>query len=47
MDNIELKYSGFVPPCGIYCGACPNFKREKNKCEGLENGCKARKCKGI
>lgn len=47
MDNFQLKHSDFIPPCGIYCGACPNFTREKNKCDGFENACKARKCKGI
>lgn len=47
MDKSLIKYKGFIPPCGIYCGTCPNFTRQKNKCEGFEKGCKARKCKGI
>ncbi len=41
------KYYGFVPPCGLFCGACPNFVREKNSCLGAEVHCKKRKCKGI
>lgn len=47
MDKLDFTYNGFIPPCGIYCGSCPNFTREKNKCEGAEIGCKKRKCKGI
>ncbi len=47
MGKLDLKYTGFVPPYGIYCGGCPNFAREKNKCERLEVGCKTRKCKEI
>lgn len=40
-------YTGFIPPCGIYCGECPNYLREKNPCLGAEVHCKNRKCKGI
>ncbi len=40
-------YDGKPPPCGIYCGTCPNFTREKNRCEGAEIHCKIRRCKGI
>jgi hypothetical protein len=47
MENTKNQYNGFVPPCGIYCGTCPNFIREKNKCLGAEIHCKSRKCKGI
>ena len=43
----QLEYIGFVPPCGIYCGGCPNYVRNKNRCEGAETGCKTRKCKRI
>jgi hypothetical protein len=43
----KLKYKGFVPPCGIFCGRYPNFIRPNNRCEGAEAGCKTRKCKGI
>ncbi|WP_304942995.1 DUF3795 domain-containing protein [Vallitalea guaymasensis] len=41
------KYNGFIPPCGIYCGGCSRYLREKNPCLGAEEHCKHRKCKGI
>jgi hypothetical protein len=41
------EYHGFIPPCGIYCGKCPNFLRDKNPCPGAEVHCRNRKCKGI
>lgn len=41
------EYNGFIPPCGVFCGECPNYIREKNTCEGAEKHCKDRKCKGI
>jgi len=40
-------YNGFIPPCAIYCGRCPNYIRDKNPCSGAEDHCKNRKCKGI
>jgi hypothetical protein len=40
-------YSGFVPPCGIFCGGCPNYRRANNGCEGAEVHCRKRRCKGI
>jgi hypothetical protein len=40
-------YNGLIPPCGIYCGRCPNYLREKNPCLGAEEHCKNRRCKGI
>lgn len=39
------EYKGTIPPCGIYCGKCPNY--EKGKCKGFEDGCKKRKCKSF
>ncbi len=47
MENKILQYDGFIPPCGIFCGGCPIYTREKNSCEGANKGCKSRKCKGI
>lgn len=41
------EYKGFIPPCGIYCGQCPNYLREKNRCQGAEEHCKKRMCKTI
>ena len=47
-DKIYMKeYKGVIPPCGIYCGECPKFLRGINPCEGAEDHCKDRKCKGI
>lgn len=28
------KYTGRVPACGVFCGKCPLFIREKNPCLG-------------
>jgi hypothetical protein len=38
-------YLGLVPPCGIVCGGCPKYVRDKNPCPGAETGC--RKCRSI
>jgi hypothetical protein len=46
-EQQKIKYYGYIPPCGIYCGSCPNFTREKNRCAGADQACKSRKCKGI
>ncbi|WP_071797437.1 DUF3795 domain-containing protein [Labilibacter marinus] len=46
MNQLFL-YNGFVPPCGIYCGVCPVFVRDKNLCLGAETSCKTKKCKSI
>ncbi|QOR34992.1 DUF3795 domain-containing protein [Clostridium sp. 'deep sea'] len=40
-------YVGYIPPCGIYCGTCANYIREKNSCAGATEHCRIRKCKGI
>lgn len=40
-------YTGFVPPCAVYCGGCPAFLRKKNPCGGAEVHCRQRRCKGI
>ena len=47
MNNFQSNSEKFIPPCGIYCGTCPNFTRERNKCKGYASACKARKCKSI
>lgn len=28
-------YQGEVPVCGVFCGGCPEFKREENPCSGV------------
>ena len=40
-------YADFIPPCGIFCGACPLFLRAKQPCPGAAIHCRERKCKGI
>lgn len=35
MDGLKL-YNGRVPACGIFCGGCPIYIREKNPCPGAE-----------
>ena len=37
-------YNGKVPCCGIFCGSCPKYTRDKNICFGAENNCEKRKC---
>lgn len=41
------EYTGKLPPCGIHCGTCPVYLREKNPCPGADEHCKVRRCKGI
>ncbi len=41
------KYEGMIPPCGIFCGACPQYEKLKSPCLGAENHCVKRKYKGI
>ncbi len=41
------KYSGFIPPCGVYCGNCPKYLNGKKPCLGAEHHCRVRRCKGI
>jgi hypothetical protein len=41
------EYKGSVPPCGIFCGACPIHKRAKKPCPGTEIHCPQRRCRGI
>ena len=32
--NEELKYAGMIAPCGMNCGLCIGYLREKNPCGG-------------
>jgi len=42
------KYEGTVPACGIFCGGCPVYVREKKPCPGAEINCaRCRKCKSF
>lgn len=40
------KYNGRIPACGVFCGGCPIYTREKNPCQGAELNCaRCEKCK--
>ena len=43
----EMKlYYGRVPSCGVFCGGCPMYLKEKNPCPGAEvNHKRCEKCK--
>lgn len=45
--GITLKpYYGRIPACGVFCGGCPTYTREKNPCRGAElNRSRCEKCK--
>ncbi len=39
-------YSGRIPACGVFCGGCPTYTREKKACPGAEkNKARCEKCK--
>lgn len=38
-------YNDFIPPCGIFCGACPVFVRGRKPCPGAANHCQQRQCR--
>lgn len=39
-------YNGRIPACGVFCGGCPIYTREKSPCKGAEqNGSHCEKCK--
>lgn len=44
---IQIKpYNGRIPACGVFCGGCPTYMREKNPCKGAElNSSRCEKCK--
>ena len=46
-ENIIVKtYYGRVPACGVFCGGCPTYTRDKNPCLGAElNKDRCEKCK--
>ena len=40
------RYEGRIPACGVFCGGCPTYTREKNPCKGAElNSSRCEKCK--
>ena len=39
-------YNGRIPACGVFCGGCPIYTREKRPCKGAElNSSRCEKCK--
>lgn len=34
--NCIKNYEGRIPACGVFCGGCPTYTREKNPCPGAE-----------
>lgn len=40
------RYSGRIPACGVFCGGCPTYIREKNPCPGADiNRKRCERCK--
>ena len=40
------RYEGRIPACGVFCGGCPTYTREKNPCKEAElNSSRCEKCK--
>ena len=45
MTNLKL-YNGRIPACGVFCGGCPTYTRNKKPCPGAEiNFKRCEKCK--
>ena len=44
VNSIMKYYYGKIPACGIFCGGCLNYIREKKKCRGAETNCNIRRC---
>lgn len=39
-------YDGRIPACGVFCGGCPVYTRERRPCKGAElNSSRCEKCK--
>lgn len=46
MENRLKYYKGRVPACGVFCGGCPVYTREKKSCPGAEiNSARCDNCK--
>ena len=46
-NNIKY-YNGRVPACGVFCGGCPVYTREKKACPGAEiNSARCENCKSF
>jgi putative acetyltransferase len=39
-------YNGRIPACGVFCGGCPTFTRDRKPCPGAKiNGERCERCK--
>ena len=46
MQNRLKLYQGRIPACGVFCGGCPVYTREKKPCAGAEiNSVRCDNCK--
>ena len=44
--TIYKKYNGRIPACGVFCGGCPVYTRDKKPCPGADiNISRCEKCK--
>lgn len=34
--SVIKEYNGRIPACGVFCGGCPMYTRQKNPCPGAE-----------
>jgi hypothetical protein len=45
-ENKIKYYGGRIPACGVFCGGCPMYLKDKNPCPGAEiNQARCEKCK--
>ena len=47
MSDLLKEYHGRVPPCGIFCGGCPVYVRERKPCPGAQASrrCETKECR--
>jgi len=44
--NTLKHYQGRVPACGVFCGGCPTYVRDRNPCPGADiNSARCESCK--
>jgi putative acetyltransferase len=43
-DFAIKKYNGRIPACGVFCGGCPTYNKDKKPCPGAEIN--AARCEG-
>jgi len=47
MGESLQEYNGSIPPCGVFCGGCPNYLRQRNPCPGAQASgrCASKACR--